>query len=327
MEQKTPKNIFAIVGFVLSIVGLDIISVPLCILGLKEAKITNQGKKLAKAGLIITAVKVVLVIVIGLLFNLGIWPQIKKDTIKNTEESLNESEIVETTTTTRRTNSIIITPGTTQNVNDNSIYCEYVTECTICKNGICECYNNTGSSVSRPVYCPMNSKLPIKKGEIGKIANCNDVYLPTAEGQYFGDSVFTQCNMTIVDYSTKTGTLRDYNEVFEYRNDAPANDLSIYFVRDGLKIKRDRTVEIDGVIQNYKFSEFIVVNDIKGFIDSNKKIHLYSLDESISRRVWMETPLKISRIQINTSNPQLIIFEDKSSQTIGRIIDLTKVTD
>ena len=41
----------------------------------------------------------------------------------------------------------------------------------------------------------------------------------------------------------------------------------------------------------------------------------------------METPLKISRIQINTSNPQLIIFEDKSSQTIGRIIDLTKVTD
>ena len=329
MEQKPPKNIFAIVGFILSIVGLDIISIPLCILGLKEAKITNQGRKLAKAGLIITIVKVVLVIVIGLLFNLVIWPQIKRNMIKSVEAALEEeTEIVETSTTTRRPGTIIITPGTTtQNINDNTILCEYVTECTICKNGICECYNNSGSVAPRLVYCPMNSKLPIKKGEIGRVANCNDVYLPTVEGQYFSDAVFNQCSMTIVDYQTKTGTLRDYNEVFEYRNDAPSNDSSIYFLRDGLKIKKDRTVEIDGVVQNYKFSEFIVVNDIEGFIDSNKKIHLYTLDETISRRVWMEAPQKISRIQINTPNTQLIIYEDKSSQTIGRIIDLTKVTD
>lgn len=87
IEKKT--NGFAIAGFIFSFIS-SIIGLILSIIGLKKSKQCNSGKGLAIAGIVISVVKIIAIILIASLFSAIIWPAVKEAITESTGEEYSQ---------------------------------------------------------------------------------------------------------------------------------------------------------------------------------------------------------------------------------------------
>ena len=84
MNNQTKTNILAIVGFILSFF-LGIIGSIICIVALSKIKKTGEkGKGFAIAGIVIGIVSFVVIVALGLIFTLFVWPDVQANLMGQT---------------------------------------------------------------------------------------------------------------------------------------------------------------------------------------------------------------------------------------------------
>lgn len=84
-QQPKEGNTLAIVGFILSFF-IPIVPLILCIMGYQKSKETGTGRGLSIAGIIISclpAVAILIIVIISLLFSTIMWPGMKKDIVRS----------------------------------------------------------------------------------------------------------------------------------------------------------------------------------------------------------------------------------------------------